>query len=143
MGAFSFNEVPCIGYNEGYDGTDFENFGEYADFRDGAQGAVNNVYWENFSENSDVELDDDGVSANYKSGALTFGGPWEFNVSHLTGGNTTTADIFSDRSSAGDAFADLSFASIVTSRGANTGAHADHFEGWTWGDAIGALNSLK
>ena len=47
------------------------------------------------------------------------------------------ADIFLDKSSAGDAFSDLSFSSNVTT--STVGADLSQFAGWTLGDAIGAL----
>jgi hypothetical protein len=49
-------------------------------------------------------------------------------------------DIFSDRSSLGNAFSDLSFSSNVSTP--TVGADASAFTGWTWGDAIGALDNL-
>ena len=66
-GAFTMTNATFIGYNDGGTGG-----GEYADFRDGAQGNLSNIYFTNFSESSDVELDDDNSSANYKNGILNF-----------------------------------------------------------------------
>jgi len=133
--AFTLTNGTFIGYND--NGTDG---GEYADFRDGAEGNLSNLFFKNFSENSDVELDDDVSSTNYKSGVLAFGSAWQFDVSHLSSGNTTVDDIFADKSTAGDALSDLSFSSIVST--SSVGADASEFVGWTWGDALGALNEL-
>jgi len=96
-----------VGYND--QGTDG---GEYGDFRDGAEGSLSNLFFKNFSDNSDLELDDDVSSNNYKAGILVFGSAWQFDVSHLTSGNLTTDDIFADKSPAGDAFSDLSFSMV-------------------------------
>ena len=131
-GAFTMTNATFIGYNDGGTGG-----GEYADFRDGAQGNLSNIYFTNFSESSDVELDDDNSSNNYKNGILNFNSAWEFNTGHLSGGNMDVADIFLDKSSAGDAFSDLSFSSNVTT--STVGADLSQFAGWTLGDAIGAL----
>ena len=144
-GAFTMTNGTFVGYNEGYeiDGNDTiwnGNFGEYADFRDGAQGTLSNFYFMNFSENSDVEIDDDASSSNYQSGILNFNASWEFNTSHLWDGNMTTDDIFADKSDMGGALTDLSFSSTTTSP--TVGADASAFTGWTWGDAIGALDNL-
>ena len=84
-----------------------------------------------------MELDDDNSSNNYKNGILNFNSAWEFNTDHLSGGNMDVVDIFVDRSSAGDAFSDLSFSSNVSS--STVGADLSQFAGWTLGDAIGAL----
>ncbi len=131
MAGFTMTNGTMIGYNkDGVDG------GEYADFRDGARGTISNVYWRNFSESSDVELDDDASSTNYKNGDLKFNN-WEFDVSHLTGGNTTVEKIFADKSAQGGALADLSFSSIVTS--ATVGANSSDFA-WTWAAQAGKVS---
>jgi hypothetical protein len=144
-GAFTLTNGTFVGYNEGYeiDGADTTwngNFGEYADFRDGAQGNLSNLYFMNFSENSDVEIDDDASSSNYQNGILNFNSTWQFNTSHLNGGNTMVDDIFADKSPSGGALTDLSFSEETTSP--SVGADATAFTGWTWGDAIGALDNL-
>ena len=50
--------------------------GEYADYRSNAQGATNNIYAFGFKDDSDIELDNDGVATNYNDGILTFSN-WE------------------------------------------------------------------
>ena len=134
-GGFTMTNGTFVGYND--QGTDG---GEYGDFRDGAEGSLSNLFFKNFSDNSDLELDDDVSSNNYKAGTLMFGSAWQFDVSHLTSGNLTTDDIFADKSPAGDAFSDLSFSTIVTTP--TVGADASEFAGWTWGDVLGALDGL-
>ena len=134
-GGFTMTNGTFVGWNDG--GVDG---GEYADFRDGAQGTLSNLYFTNFSESSDVELDDDVSSQNYTNGLLNFNAAWQFNTAHLSNGNMDVTDIFSDRSSLGNAFSDLSFSSNVSTP--TVGADASAFTGWTWGDAIGALDNL-
>ena len=68
-GAFTLNNLTLIG-NGSTPG------GEYADYRSLAMGATNNVYAYDFKDNSDVELDNNGVSQNFLDGKLTFAG-WE------------------------------------------------------------------
>ncbi|MAX79304.1 MAG: hypothetical protein CL843_03905 [Crocinitomicaceae bacterium] len=103
-------------------------YGEYADFRDGAQGTYSNLYFYNFSSDSDFELDDDASSENYTNGDLKFSN-LEFNVSHLSSGNLTVDAIVLDKSDLGTAFTGgLGFASIVTT--ATVGADVSVFS-WT------------
>jgi hypothetical protein len=47
---------------------------EYADFRDGAQGTIQDCYWFNFNEGADLEIDDVASSNNYKGRTLNFTG---------------------------------------------------------------------
>jgi hypothetical protein len=130
VAGFTMTNGTFIGYNE--DGT---GGGEYADFRDGARGSLSNLYFENFSDNSDFELDDIETSANAIAGDLSFTN-MAVNVSHLTSGNTTITSIFKDQSGAATLFTNFD-ASIVTSRstGANLGAFA-----WTSASLSGELN---
>ncbi len=44
--------------------------GEFADFRDGAQGTVTNCHFFNYDATADIELDDDKTSQNFKDGKL-------------------------------------------------------------------------
>ena len=66
---------------------------EYADFRDGARGKIENCLWFGFDDAADFELDDDASSNNYKSGNLSFTGL----VFNLSAGKTL-ADIAFDKS---------------------------------------------
>ena len=96
-GTYTFTNGTCRGFNvDGVDG------GEYADFRSNLMANLNNVYFFNFSETSDFELDNDGVAANYLDGLITTSG-LEFNVSHLTGGNLDCESIMQDNSTEGTA----------------------------------------
>ena len=70
--------------------------GEYADFRDGAMGNVENVFFFGFSESSDFELDDSTSSYNHDNGLLNFSNV-EINTSHLNAGNMSAVSIFMDK----------------------------------------------
>lgn len=105
--------------------------GEYADFRDGARGDLTNLCFQNFSPNSDVEIDDMTTSDNYKSGVLNFNYPWEFQSTQ------TFSQIFVDKSG-GNSFTDSSF--MYTTKTNSVGANTLQFVGWTLADRIGMLN---
>ena len=99
---------------------------------------LSDVYFFNFSETSDFELDNDGVAANYLDGLITTSG-LEFNVSHLTGGNMDCENIMQDNSNEGTAFDQIDpGCSIVTDP--SVGANTSEFNGWTWAQASGMLN---
>jgi len=114
-----------------------DNGSDYIDLRDGSANRIENVYFFNFRSSADVELDDDGSVANYNSGAIEFVN-LQFNVSHLSEGNTTIPSIFNDTTDSG-AFDNISSeeASIVTAP--TVGADKSAFAGWTWADANGEL----
>ena len=69
IGQFTLNNITIIGNLE-------TSKGEYADFRSHAMGTINNVFAKGFKDDSDVELDNDGVATNYNNGDLVFG-IWE------------------------------------------------------------------
>jgi len=104
--------------------------GEYADFRDGARGDLTNLCFENFSPNSDVEIDDIVTSILYKNNGLNFNYPWEFQSTQ------TFSQIFKDLSG-GNAFTDSSF--MYTTKTNSIGANTLQFVGWTLADAEGML----
>jgi len=108
--------------------------GEYADYRSSAMGTTKNVFAKGFKDNSDVELDNDGVAENYTAGLLSFSN-WEI---ELPSGVTTSADVFTDKSEIGSTFkADAAtFSSAVTSPtvGANTSVFS-----WTFANNKGAF----
>jgi len=126
--------------------------GEFADFRSGAQGTVDKLYFFGFNSAADIELDDDKSSANYTSGSLTLTN-LKFNSTAWTlggdgapdGGTTTWAivtDIFADKAPAGDAAAaDIKFSgagnALVTAK--VNGADKSEFIGWSLADAKGLL----
>ena len=132
-GTYTFTNGTCRGFNvDGVDG------GEYADFRSNLMANLSNVYFFNFSETSDFELDNDGVAANYLDRLITTSG-LEFNVSHLTGGNMDCENIMQDNSTEGTAFNQIDpGCSIVTDP--SVGANTSEFNGWTWAQTSGILN---
>ena len=109
--------------------------GEIADFRDGAQGTIKNVYIRGFSASQDVELDDDGTAANYTSGALSFSA-WEV---VLPEGVTNVEDIFNDTTDSTTLKADsATFAKSVQAGSQTVGADLSVFD-WTYAKARGAF----
>ena len=132
-GGFVLRNGSLKGYNDGG-----VNGGEYIDFRSGVKGSVENCYFFNFSETSDVELDNNEVAANWLDGSLDVSG-LEFNVSHLTAGNMTIGEIFVDKGDdVDDAFATRApDAAIVTTP--TVGADKAAFAAWTWADVNGEL----
>lgn len=110
---------------------------EYADFRDGAQANISNVYWFNFAAGADLELDDDVSSANYHTNSkLTLTG-MEFNTLSLP------ADLYKDNATNGNNTAFVTKMTtdnaIVTAATGTVGADTSVFS-WTYASAKGALN---
>lgn len=122
----------CTLINGTLKGLGGEGGSEYADFRDGAEGTFENLYFFNFSEDSDVELDDEAAENNYLNNVLNIVN-WEINTSHLDAGNTTIPQIFNN-----DAFdTQAPDATIVTS--SSVGANTSVF-GWTMAAQRGVLD---
>ena len=94
--------------------------GEYADFRDGAMGNLDNLFFFGFSPSSDFEIDDSTSSYNYSNSLLNFTNI-EINTTHLNEGNMSAVSIFLDKSGH-DAFESGLPGSVVVepSVGANT-----------------------
>lgn len=120
--------------------------GEFADFRSGAQGMVDKLYFFGFNEEADVELDDDATATNYTNGSLTLTNLKFNSTAWATDGGTATwstvEEVFADNSENGDAAAaDTKFAgdgnSLVTAK--DGGADKSEFTGWTLADAQGLL----
>ena len=63
--SFKLENITLIG-----DGT--AGNGEYADFRKGALGSVNNLFAYGFQVGKDFELDAEADSASFEAGTLTF-----------------------------------------------------------------------
>jgi len=154
MGGFTLSGGSLKGWNdEGEDG------GEFADLRSGCKCVLEDIYFFNFSVGADIELDNDGVAANYAAGDITFSGlEFDFSLSYDDDGTTVVvqtnddvelADVLLDKGkdedSAGDAFATTGatpadVASKVTSP--TVGATASAFSGWTWAAAAGELSDF-
>ena len=126
--------------------------GAFADFRSGAQGIVDKLYFFGFNQDANMELDDDKTSSNYISGALTLTNlkfnstAWELDGDKEPTGNTVTwsmvEDIFADKSENGDeAASDAKFTedsnSLVTTK--DGGADVSEFTGWSLADIEGRL----
>ena len=116
--------------------------GEYADLRASVTCTLENIYFYNFKEDSDIELDNAAVSDLWLAGSIIFKG-LEFNVSHLAAGNTTLDKIFKDDGGHDMELnaAALTFAQLVSSP--TKGAVRSVFTGWTWSDTNGELTALK
>lgn len=124
-GAFTLNNLSLFGNLDTEDG-------EYADYRDGAQGATNNVFATGFKDSSDIELSGDASAQNWLDGELTFMN-W---VIELPAGISNVIDILNDDSDNGIApeFESANFVSEGTSGGADTSVF-----GWTFAVASGAF----
>lgn len=128
QGAFTLTNVTLVGLANN------EADGEIADFRDNAQGNVNNVLVTGFTgigtdlQLSDVELDNAGVAANYTAGTLAFA-EWQV---VLPAGITASSEIFNDTTDSSTFEADAAtFSSAVTSETATVGADTSVFA-WTY-----------
>lgn len=132
-GSFTLRNGSLKGWND-----EGEGGGEYIDFRDEVTCSIENCYFFEFSQDSDVELDGNPEATKWINGEINVTN-LQFNVSHLSEGNLTIEDIFADKGDdATDAFQTrVPNASIVTSR--STGANASVFQGWTLTAARGQL----
>ena len=108
--------------------------GEYADYRSRAQGATNNVFAYGFKDDSDVELDNDGVATNYNDSMLTFSN-WEIVLP------TAVTDITSLFVNKADTVTVTGFGTEATavSQGSQTVGAAVSNLSWTWSNDVGNL----
>jgi len=116
---------------------------EIGDFRDGAEGDVSGLYIFGFPDpitsegEGDLELDNDGVSANYAGGKIVFA---DFEITLASG--ATLEKTFVDKADNPTSRLGDDIAGFVTevAEGANTvGADTSVF-GWTFASASGALD---
>lgn len=120
--------------------------GEYADLRSDVKCTLNNIYFFNFKESSDFELDNNGVAQNYLDGEIILTN-LQFNVSHLTAGNLTIPEIVIEKTGEGETLLDVftsvplpqNVAVVTTS---TVGADKSKFTSWTWADISGELNDF-
>jgi len=120
--------------------------GEYADLRADVKCTLNNIYFFNFKESSDFELDNNGVAQNYLDGAIVLTN-LQFNVSHLTAGNLTIPEIVIEKTGDAETLLDVfttvplpqNVAVVTTS---TVGADKSKFTSWTWADVSGELNDF-
>jgi hypothetical protein len=128
--------------NGSFKGNTNADGGEYADLRSDVTCNMSNLYFFGFKSNADFELDNAGVSDNWANGEIVLSG-LQFNVSHLTEGNTTIDAIFKDDGGRDADFnaAAAEFASIVTTP--TVGATKAAFGSWTWSDVDGKLADFQ
>ncbi|QSS96186.1 hypothetical protein [Psychroflexus sp. ALD_RP9] len=134
--SFTINNLTMFGDNsEVIDGVSGNR--EYADFRDNAQGSVNNVYAVGFASGADVELDDQATSDNYAAGNLSFTN-WEIVFPQGAGFFTT----FKDTADSPSTFADDSsdWTDGIVAGEETTGANLDVFA-WTMANSEGAIDA--
>ncbi len=107
---------------------------EIADFRDGAEGVVENCTSFNFDQNGDLELDDDATSENYFADKLQITG-WQF-VS-----TQSVSDLCQDNSPNGDDAAfDLKMEMNNSSVNSSSGGADTAVFSWTFAAQKGALD---
>ena len=127
-GSFKLENITLIG-----DGTAAN--GEYADFRKGALGSINNLYAYGFQAGKDFELDAEADSASFEAGTLTFS---NIEIVIPDGSSLTGGDLFNDKSDTPNAmFEDAkkldgeSFGKGVTKETSSVGADRSAFS-WTF-----------
>ena len=133
--SFKLENITLIG-----DGT--AGNGEYADFRKGALGSVNNLFAYGFQVGKDFELDAEADSASFEAGTLTFS---NIEIVIPDGSSLTGGDLFNDKSETPNAMfedaknlAGETFAKGVTSGSNTVGADSSVF-GWTFANYKGKL----
>ncbi|MEP2279541.1 hypothetical protein [Maribacter sp.] len=133
QGGFTLTNATLIGLNN-----NVEN-GEIADYRSNAQGTSNNILVTNFTgvgtdlQLSDVELDNEGVAANYTAGSLVFTN-WEI---VLPEGVTASSEIFNDTTDSTTFEADAATFSTAVTEG-TIGADTSAFS-WTYANTKASL----
>lgn len=143
QGAFTLDSITLIGNVNASNG-------EYADYRDGAIGASNNVFATGFPSGKDVELDNNGVAQRFLNGELTFS-TW------IVDGASPANSIFTERVGCLENCDDMDDTNDVdemeiilspdfttraadwTTSGTSGGADLGVF-GWTFASASGGLN---
>ncbi len=137
-GLYTLQNGSLKGYNE--DGT---NSNEYADLRDDAACVLKNLYFFNYGQTSDFEFDEKEICENYTSGSgdeRVELSSLEFNVDHLSDGNTTIDEIFVYDGEGSDCFEEKEpNASIVSSP--SVGANPEPMQ-WTWAGKAGELSDF-
>ena len=133
QGAYTLTNATLIGLSE-----NVEN-GEIADYRSNAQGTNTNILVTGFTgkgtdlQLSDVELDNEGVAANYTAGSLVFTN-WEI---VLPTGVSSSSEIFNDTTDSTTFEVDaVTFSSAVTE--GTVGADTSAFS-WTYANTKASL----
>ena len=127
-GSFKLENITLIGDESAANG-------EYADFRKGALGSVNNLYAYGFQSGKDFELDAEADSASFEAGTLTFS---NIEIVIPEGSSLTGGDLFNDKSETPNAMfedaknlAGETFAKSVTQDNKSVGADLSVFA-WTF-----------
>jgi hypothetical protein len=112
------------------------NVSEFGDFRDGARGTFENIYFLGFADpatingRGDLSLSGDKTLANFADGSLKF-----IKLEATLASGVSLATVFKNGTSAS--------ATLVIA-GANTvGANKAVFANWTWAAAAGQLSDIK
>jgi len=127
-GSFKLENITLIGDESAANG-------EYADFRKGALGSVNNLYAYGFQSGKDFELDAEADSVSFEAGTLTFS---NIEIVIPDGSSLTGGDLFNDKSETPNAMfedaknlAGETFAKSVTQDNKSVGADLSIFA-WTF-----------
>lgn len=127
-GSFKLENITLIGDESAANG-------EYADFRKGALGSVNNLYAYGFQSGKDFELDAEADSVSFEAGTLTFS---NIEIVIPDGSSLTGGDLFNDKSETPNAMfedaknlAGETFAKSVTQDNKSVGADLSVFA-WTF-----------
>jgi hypothetical protein len=127
-GSFKLENITLIGDESAANG-------EYADFRKGALGSVNNLYAYGFQSGKDFELDAEADSVSFEAGTLTFS---NIEIVIPDGSSLTGGDLFNDKSETPNAMfedaknlAGETFAKSVTQENKSVGADLSVFA-WTF-----------
>jgi hypothetical protein len=127
-GSFKLENITLIGDESAANG-------EYADFRKGALGSVNNLYAYGFQSGKDFELDAEADSVSFEAGTLTFS---NIEIIIPDGSSLTGGDLFNDKSETPNAMfedaknlAGETFAKSVTQDNKSVGADLSVFA-WTF-----------
>jgi hypothetical protein len=112
------------------------NVSEFGDYRDGARGTFENIYFFGFADpattsgRGDLSLSGDKTLANFADGSLKF-----IKLEATLASGVSLATVFKNGTSA---------AATLVAAGANTvGANKAVFSNWSWAAAAGQLSDIK
>lgn len=109
--------------------------GEYADYRSNAMGTTQNIYAYGFKASSDIELDNDGIAANYNNGLLVFNN-WQI---VLPDGVSDVTTLFNNTASGTTPTPGFGSEGTAVTQGAQTtGANTSSLS-WTYSNTAGNL----
>ena len=134
-GTFTIRNATIKGYNN----NELEG-GEYVDIRDDCTANLKDIYFFNHSQRATFELNDEATAQNYLNDDLTLEN-LEFDVSHLSDGNTTIAKIFQVDVAGNNAFEQKAPNAEIVRGAQDAGADKGPF-GWSWASNAGELSDL-